>query len=128
MAGYFFSMEEDQAGCREDYIAMERGGDAVKDYQERDSDTREPGIINIITFNFVTSSGAQSVAALSNVGNLNAMHGLRHCSRKWRVDTDWHTQLYSVRYKGSFIYYFMLFWPFLDPPPPLVTNHNQPSK
>ena len=44
MVGYFFSREEDQTGCMEDYIAMERGGDTVKDYQERDSYTREPGI------------------------------------------------------------------------------------
>ena len=71
MAGYFFSMEEDQAGCREDYIAMERGGDAVKDYQERDSDTREPGIVSIITFNFITKFGRLECGSNFKCGETN---------------------------------------------------------
>ena len=47
------------------------GGDAVKDYQERDSDTREPGIINIITFNFIPKFESSECGSTFKCGESN---------------------------------------------------------
>ena len=33
------------------------------------------------------------------------------------IDTDWHTQFSSDRYKGSFRYHLILFWQLLEPLP-----------
>ena len=71
MAGYTSSAGRKNRPCREDYIAMERGGDAVEDYQERDSDTRESEIINIITFNLVFKFGSSECGSTFTCGELN---------------------------------------------------------
>ena len=47
------------------------GGDAVKDYQERDSDTREPGIVSIITFNFIAKFGSSECGSNFKCGEIN---------------------------------------------------------
>ena len=101
MAGYYFSREEDQAGCREDYIAMEWVGTQSRTIRRG---TVTPGSWGSSTSSPSTSfpnSRAQSVAALSNVGNLMAMHGLAIQQRCITLPQGTGNQYGAVRQEGD---------------------------